>query len=113
AQAQLPAEGGDELDLGAGQVQGGGRHEEVAERGGLDAVLDGDLVDDDVVHRRLEVARVDTDARGGVALGIEVDAQRAVVELGQAGAEVDGGGGLAHAPFLVGDGEPPGQWAGS
>ena len=43
----------------------------------------------------------------GVALRIEVDHEGAVAELGQAGAEVDGRGGLADAALLVGDGDHP------
>ena len=36
-----------------------------------------------------------------VALRVEVDEQRAVARLGDAGGQVDGGGGLAHAALLV------------
>ena len=45
----------------------------------------------------------------GVALRIEVDDQDPVAEVGQAGAQVDRGGGLAHAALLVGHGHDPGQ----
>ena len=107
AEAQLPAEGRHQLDLGAGQVEAGGRDEQVAHGGRLDAVLEGDVVQHDVVHRRLEVAGVDAQAGAGVALGIEVDDQRPVAEVGQAGAEVHGGRGLAHAALLVGDRQDP------
>ena len=45
----------------------------------------------------------DPHARRGIALGIEVDDQDPVVELGQRRAEVDGGRGLADTALLVGD----------
>ena len=70
------------------------------------------VVQEDVVHRGLEVADVDAQAGAGVALRIEVDDQDPVAEVGQAGAEVDRGGGLADAALLVGDGDDPGQWPG-
>ena len=44
-----------------------------------------------------------------VALRVEVHHQHPVVELGQRGAEVHRGGGLAHATLLVGDRDHPGQ----
>ena len=47
-----------------------------------------------------------------VALGVEVDHQDPVAELGQRGAEVHRGGGLAHPALLVGDRDHPGQLVG-
>ena len=47
--------------------------------------------------------------RAGVALRVEVDDEHPVAEVGQAGAEVHRGRGLAHAALLVGDGHDPGQ----
>ncbi len=46
-----------------------------------------------------------TDAAGRVGLRIEVEQQHALAERGEAGGEVDGGGGFSHATFLVGDGD--------
>ena len=63
----------------------------------------------DVIDRAVEVAGVDAQAGRGVPLGVEVDHQHPVAELGERGAQVHGGGRLAHAPLLVGDGEDPGQ----
>ena len=108
-QLHLPAEGGDQLDLDAGQVDGGGRHEEVLDARGLDAVLQRLVPHDHVVHGELEVPCFHAQPRGGIALGVEVDHQHPVVELGQSGAQVDGGRGLADAALLVGDGDDPGQ----
>ena len=109
AQPVLPAERRHQLDLGAGQVEAGRGDEQVLHRRRLDAVLERHLVHDDVVHRGLEPAVVDAETRGGVALRVEVDDQRAVAQLGQAGTEVDGGGGLADAALLVGDGDDTGE----
>ena len=49
------------------------------------------------------------EAGGGVALGVEVDDQDPVAQLGQGRAQVDRRGGLAHAALLVGDGHEPGE----
>ena len=64
-----------------------------------------------VVHRRLEAAVLDAQPGRGVALRIEVDDQRPLAELGQAGTEVDRGGRLADAALLVGDGDHAGERA--
>ena len=111
-QLHLPAEGRHQLDLDPGQVDGRGRHEEILDAGRLDAVLQGLVPHDDVVHGELEVAGVDAQAGRGVALGIEVDDQDPVPDLGQGGPEVDGRRGLAHPALLVRDGDHPGQLTG-
>ena len=66
---------------------------------------------DHVVHGQLEVAGLHTETRGGVALGVEIDHEHPVVELGQRRAQVDRRGRLAHPALLVGDGDDPGQLA--
>ena len=106
---QLPAEGRDQLDLHAGQVDGGGGHEEVLHARGLDAVLERLVPHDHVVHGQLEVPGLHAQPGGGVALGVEVDDEDPVALLGQRRPEVDRGGGLAHAALLVGDGDDPRQ----
>ena len=45
------------------------------------------------------------DAAGHVRLGIDVDEQDVPASRRQCGREVDDGGGLPHAAFLIGDGE--------
>ena len=47
----------------------------------------------------------EADAAREVALRVDVDEEDALVGEGEGGAEVDGGGGLADAAFLVCDGE--------
>ena len=46
---------------------------------------------------------------GSVALGIEIDHERALPPLGQPGCQVDGGRCFANAAFLVGDAEDADQ----
>jgi hypothetical protein len=45
----------------------------------------------------------ESEARSGVALGIEIDKQNPPSALGKSGGEVYGGGCLAHSALLVGD----------
>ena len=44
-------------------------------------------------------------AAGGVALRVHIDKQGVLPALGQAGGQVDGRGGFAHAALLIGDGD--------
>ena len=46
---------------------------------------------------------LDAHAAGGVGLRVEVEEQHAPAQGGEAGGQVDGGRGLAHAAFLVGN----------
>ena len=112
AELQLSTERGDELDLGPGQVETCRRDEQVAHRRRLDALVDGQVLHDDLVHGGLELAGVHPQPGRGIALGIEVDDQRAVAERREAGTKVDGGGRLSHAALLIGDGQDAGQRAG-
>ena len=106
---ELAAERGHELDLGAGEVDGRGEHEEVLEARRLDAVERGHVVHEHVVDRALDVAGVDAEPGRRVALRVEVDHQHPEPELGERRAEVDGGGRLADATLLVGDRDHPGE----
>jgi hypothetical protein len=45
-----------------------------------------------------------SDAAREVGLGIHVDEENALFGQSQRGGEIDGRGGLADAPFLIGDG---------
>ena len=108
-QPGLPAERRDQLDLGAGEVEAGRGDEQALDVGRLDAVLQRHLVHQHVVHRGLQAAVLDAQPGRGVALGVEVDDQRALAELGEAGADVDRRRRLADAALLVGDGDDPGE----
>jgi hypothetical protein len=48
---------------------------------------------------------VDSQARGGVRLRIDIDEQHAPSQLGERGADADGGGGLADPALLISNGE--------
>ena len=50
-----------------------------------------------------------TDAAGQVALRVHVDEQDLLFRQGEGGREVDGGGGLPDAAFLIGDGQDAGS----
>ena len=58
-----------------------------------------------VVHREFQLPLVHARAHGRVALGVQIDHQYALPDLGQASRQIDGGGGLAHPAFLVGNAE--------
>src|ERR1700674_38269 len=65
-------------------------------------------VDQEVVDGFLDVAwRLHV--QGEMALRVKVDEQHPLTQLGQRGAEVYGGGGLAHTPLLHRDGDRSGQ----
>ena len=70
---------------------------------GNDDVLERELfADQDVEHRSRHGSRID-EAHGGVGLRIEVDQQRLETFVGDRGGQVDGGGGLSDATFLISD----------
>ena len=106
----LAARAGQQVGLGAGQLDRGRQH--------VDAVLglDDDLqrvhaLGQDVVHGDLEVLRIDAERERQAGLRVEVDQQHAVAQLGQG--RPDGGDGrrLGDAALLVGDGEGDGRRA--
>jgi hypothetical protein len=55
------------------------------------------------------VEPVDAAAHRGVALGVQVNQQHAHGRLGERGGEIDRGGGLADAAFLIRDGDDAGH----
>ena len=94
-----------QFNLGAHQV-GAGRHQpEVVIGGRVGFHRVGHAFVDQPVAAKAAVLWRDTEAGRGVALGVEVDQQHRLPCHGQGGGQVDGRGGLAHAPLLVGDGE--------
>ena len=82
------------------QMRHRGRHDNVAHRRfGGEHVVDGEAA----------VAPIDAEAGGGVGLRIEIDDQYLLVDGGERSAEIDRGGGLADAAFLIGDREHAGD----
>mmetsp|Transcript_647 Transcript_647/g.1346 ORF Transcript_647/g.1346 Transcript_647/m.1346 type:complete len:319 (-) Transcript_647:392-1348(-) len=103
----------DQLDLGAGELAVGAEHVIAGLVGPGLGLGDGGRLQQHVVDRGLELALVDAGAHGGIALRVQVHHEHALADLGQAGGEVDGGGGLADATLLVGDAENLGHGEGS
>ena len=62
-----------------------------------------------VVNAVLQLPLVDARTHGCVALRVEINHQHALTRLGQAGRQIDCGGGLANPAFLIGDAENPGH----
>ena len=60
-----------------------------------------------MVERQLERLGVEPERVREAGLGVEVDEQDPLAELGERGAEGVDGGGLRHAALLVGDGHHP------
>ena len=59
------------------------------------------LIDDAFVDAGLDDLGVESHPGGGVGLGVGIDEQGLVLEDGQAGCQVDGGGGFSYPSFLV------------
>ena len=92
----------DEVGVGRHDVQV--RHRGLAATASSDRGLAGQHVEDGREARFVG----DADAGRGVALRIEIEDQHLLADRRQRGAEVDGGGGLADAALLVGDGDARG-----
>lgn len=95
--------GASEFDFAAGQFQVGRHQREIFVVRRNDDIGDGSAVDQSLVDAVL-LARHEAKRGGGVGLGIEVENGAPNAALGEAGAEIDGSGGLSDAAFLVGDG---------
>jgi len=91
----------------AREVEAGRCHEQIANGAPLDAILERNVVEENVVHRGLQRPGVDAQTGAGIPLRIEIDDEGAITEIGQAGTQVDGGGRLAHAALLVGHRDDP------
>ncbi|MNF08886.1 hypothetical protein D3C80_2094140 [compost metagenome] len=66
-------------------------------------LLDRRVFEQHVIHREFQTALVHARTHGGIALGVHVDEQHALADLGQARRQVHTGGGLADATFLIGN----------
>src|SRR5699024_9961689 len=96
----------DQLDLGGGEINVRGDDIQARHTGVVDGLVDGDVViDHHVIDGQIHVLIVHANAGGERTLGVEVDQQHLAAGLGEAGAQVDGGGGLAHPTLLIGHGD--------
>jgi len=101
--------GVDQLELDGDEVLGGGDDVEEGHGGTADDGGEGHFADEDVVEGTLHRLPADAHAAGGVALGIDVHQEGALLGRGEAGGEVDRRGRLANPAFLVGDREDDGR----
>jgi hypothetical protein len=107
------ADGIEEDGFGAGEIEGSGDDFEAGDLGGDDSLGDGVLgffgvVDDgleDIEEGGFDGVFFDPETGGGVALGVGVDEEDALIFEGKGSGEVDGGGGFADASFLIDDAE--------
>jgi len=112
AQAELAAVDAYELDVGPDHVAGAGNQGEMADLGEQDHVAGSDVAEQEVIDRGAVVVAAEAEAAGGVGLWVDIDQQRGKAFEGQRGGQVDGGGGLADAAFLVDDGDDLGAASG-
>ena len=70
-----------------------------------DNLLDGFVLEQQVIAAERHLALVDTAAHGGIALRVEIDQQHLAPGRCQRGGQVHTGGGFTHAALLVGNGD--------
>lgn len=95
--------GAGDVDFGPGEIHFGGDEVEPGDGGGLDDAGDGLVVEQNVVDAGAG-GFFHAEATGGVGLGVQINQQDLLAALGEAGGQIDGGGGFADSAFLVGDG---------
>ncbi|MNX38234.1 hypothetical protein D3C86_685680 [compost metagenome] len=101
-----------QVNLGAGEFAVGGQ-DIVATGLRLHAsLLDRGFANQHLVQVRFQCVLVDTAAHRGIALGVQVHQQHALIMRGKARRQVDGGGRLAHTALLIGNAEDAGICAG-
>ena len=103
AQNRLPIVDVDELQIDANQILVCRDEIQAFHLGLADGVSDLLAVHEDVVNRRHSVGLLDSETAGRVSLRIAVDQEDLDFARGERGGEIDGGGCLTHAAFLVGD----------
>ena len=102
----LAADHRGEGQFGAGEVDRGDGEVDLAL---VDHLLDRQLVDEDVVHRAVDLVGVQALAHRQVALRVQVDAEDSHPLLFQGDGQVQGGRRLRHAALLVGECDHPYQ----
>ena len=99
----LAAGPGEQVDLGTGQVDRGGKHVEPGDaRDGQGHLGDAPATDEHVVQRAVECVGVEAEREREAGLRIEVDDQGPPAQLGRGHAERVHGGGLRHSALLIG-----------
>ena len=111
AQAELAIGDSHQFEVGANQVLIGGNQVQPFEFGWLDGVPCGHVFKENLIEARPFRIFGDTQAGGGIALGVGVYDQNSKVISGQRSRQVNGGRGLTDPALLVGDGENSAQAA--
>ena len=102
---------GQQVGLGPRQLDRG--RQQVHPVGRLDDRLRGvEPLGEDVVHRELDVFRVDAEGERQTGLWIEVDDEDRVTQLDESSTDRGHRGGLGDAALLVGDREGHRAWSG-
>ena len=94
--------GAGDFDLGTGEVEVAGDEPQVLPAGGDDFFRERAVAGEGAVNGQ-SLRRRKAEGAGGVGLRIKVDEEDARAAGGEAGREIDGGRGFAHAAFLIGD----------
>ena len=89
-----------ELDFRPGEIQFRGEDLEVGLPGGLQEIESPGLAEKHGVEA-FSRDMLQAETAGGVGLGIQVDEEDSPPGFSGPGGQVDGGGGLAHASFLI------------
>ena len=100
-----------QLDLRAAQIHFAGDDGQALERGGQDVVREGAFPQQRAIAAG-PLGLGQAHAAGGIGLRVDVHEEHPLAEGGEAGGEVDGGGGLTHATLLVRHGDDFGRHAG-
>ncbi len=93
--------------IGSNEVLGGGDDFELLDFGGLEKLGGIGVAHEEVVGSGALGVFVESEAGGGVGLRIAIDEEGWDAAGGEAGGEVDAGGGFPYSAFLVGDGNDP------
>lgn len=75
------------------------------------SLLGGLVAEDDVIDGGIESGLLNTQSCRGVALRVQIHQEGRALGKGEAGREVDGGGRLPNAAFLIDDREDPSYWS--
>jgi len=101
AQAEIAPRLGDELKLGAREIDRGGNDVQPGNAGGHDGVRQR-RADQDIIGGDIALVTRDAESGRGVALRVEVDDEDGLAHGGKRRSQIDRRGGLAHAALLIG-----------
>ena len=91
-----------QFEIGGAQIHFAGNDIKPLESGAFDFVEQAAFTQQDAI-RAVTLGFFQTQAAGGIGLGVEIKQEHALAQRGEARSQIDGSGCLAHAAFLVGD----------